>query len=147
MKPNFDEMQEKKRDRIGNQSFLLLVILLMADNVLYTLGVRWVAYPTNVFLIAVCCCGIFVVRSILAGSFLAPNQSVRSGASKTALVLAFSMAAAMILANLVMRKAPNAAEAPADGGAVVLFVVSWGFLVVALLAFVIKRIRDKKDGD
>jgi len=53
----------------------------------------------------------------------------------------------MILANLVMRKAPNAAEAPADGGAVVLFVVSWGFLVVALLAFVIKRIRDKKDGD
>lgn len=42
-----DEMQKAKRDKIGNQSFILMPYLLLLESGLYSFGVRWLAYPAN----------------------------------------------------------------------------------------------------
>jgi hypothetical protein len=48
-KNNLDEMQLQRRNKIGNQTFIILFYLLMIDIGLYGFGFRWLNYPVNVF--------------------------------------------------------------------------------------------------
>ncbi len=64
-----DEMQVKRRDHIGNQSFMLLFYLLLLDIGLRGFGVSWLEYPVNVFLIMIMVMSSYLIRLIVAGAF------------------------------------------------------------------------------
>ncbi|MFM9328301.1 hypothetical protein [Paenibacillus mesotrionivorans] len=65
-----DEMQVKRRDHIGNQSFMLLFYLLLLDIGLRGLGVTWLDYPVNVFLIMIVVMSSYLIRLIAAGAYV-----------------------------------------------------------------------------
>lgn len=69
-----DEMQQSKRNKIGNQCFLLLLYLLLIDGGLYGFGFRWVEYPANIMILLTLCSGIYVVRLIAANAYVGPNK-------------------------------------------------------------------------
>ncbi|MDW7730152.1 MAG: hypothetical protein SCJ94_09150 [Bacillota bacterium] len=46
-----DEMQVRRKNKIGNQAFIMILYLLMLDMGLYGFGFRWLSYPTNVMII------------------------------------------------------------------------------------------------
>lgn len=78
-----DEMQLQKRNKIGNQSFMLLSYLLMIDIGLHGLGFRWLEYPTNVWVIIIGCMTYYLVRVIWQSSYVGPQQSSKMITRKT----------------------------------------------------------------
>ncbi|MFL0197779.1 DUF6773 family protein [Clostridium sp. WILCCON 0269] len=61
-KNKLDEMQLQQRNKIGNQSFILLCWLIILDSIIYGLGVRWLQYPANTFFIMCVCITYYIVR-------------------------------------------------------------------------------------
>ena len=70
-----DEMQIQKRNKIGNNCFMLMFYMLFTEAGLYQVGIKWLDYPLNVFVIITICMGYYLIRIILIGSYL----GVRSG--------------------------------------------------------------------
>ncbi|MEM1483249.1 hypothetical protein V6615_00065 [Oscillospiraceae bacterium PP1C4] len=146
MKNSFDEMQEKKRNQIGTQSFSLLVLLLMLDNAAFSFGFRWIAYPANILILAIGCCGLFVVRCVLNGSFIAPRQNIAKSGAFTIVVMIISMVSAITLSKKL--SPPRVvAESSDKGGALLLAGISYGFLILAAIIYFVKRHRDNKNND
>ena len=78
-----DEMQLQKRNKIGNQAFMLLSYLLLIDIGLYGLGFRWLNYPTNVWVIMLGCMTYYMIRVIWQNSYVGPQQSSKRITKKT----------------------------------------------------------------
>lgn len=140
-KAKFDEMQEQKKNRIGNQSFWLLTVLLMIYTVADNIGFKWADFSSGVFIIIIFCCGIYSLRSILAGAFAAPNKSSASAWIAALGSIIVAVACAILLA-LYFRPAP--AKATEDSGALIMAVVSGGFLAAGGVAYLVKRRRENK---
>ena len=136
-KSSFDEMQTQKRNHIGNQSFILLVYLLLIDTFLFNIGIRWLSFPTDIFLIILICSGYYTIRCILCDAFVAPRRNSERPILillGTTVVFAFAVAA-------VMKFIKPATEAHHDSGigAILLMAVSWGMLAVAAVIYLIRR--------
>jgi hypothetical protein len=145
LKNEFDEMQSGKRNKIGIQSFFMLVFLLMIDMLLYNMGIRWVEYPTNVFIIVLLCNGIFLIRSILNGAFLAPKQKAGSYLVISIVTTVLSLAALVLVAIFVK---PHVAEKPTSGiGVILLLAISWGVIIAAAIIYSIKHHIEKRKDD
>jgi hypothetical protein len=143
-KAKYDEMQEQRRNRIGNQSFGLLAVLLMLYTVADYLGFKWVEFSSGVFIIVVVCIGVYALRSILGGAFAAPNKSM---ASVWIIVLGtIAVAAACVLVVAAFFK-PDRASEPGDNSALIMAAVSGGFLVAGGIACLVKRIRENSKGE
>lgn len=138
----FDEMQTRKRNEIGNQTFSLLVILLMLDTLAYNLGFRWMKYPTNVFLIVLVCCGVYFIRSVLHGAFAAPGQKRGKTISMTLGIMALSMAAVTIVSSLFGR---SGSTEKSQGGGLLLAAVSGGILLVGVVIQVVKNRKERRE--
>ena len=138
----FDEMQTQKRNQIGNQSFSLLVILLMLDTLLYNLGIRWIEYPINVFIIVTVCCGIFVVRTAFHNALVSPKHKPGKTIVLILTVTILSMAAAIGLGKLI--HPGELANKGSDVGTILLEVISWGTLIAAAAIYFIKRHLENK---
>ena len=140
----FDERQLQKRHRLGNDAFTMLTLLLMVDTLLYHFGFRWVPYPTNIFILVVFCCGVFVVRAIWQGAFVGPGKSGAknwAGAMAAALLAAFG---AIVVINYQKTKGQIAAPS-SDEGAWLLMLVSWSLLAIAGMAWLWKRHKEKRE--
>lgn len=72
-----DEMQIQRKNKAGNQSFLLLYYLLLADMGLGELGWGGLHAPMSVFIIMNAVMAFYLLRTIFAGAFAPPA----SGAS------------------------------------------------------------------
>ena len=147
-KNQLDEMQLQKRNAIGNQSFLLLSYLLMLDIALFGFGVRWLAYPVNVFLIILVSMAYYSIRTIWNSAFAGPeetNGKPVKRAAYTAAIGVITAIAAIFIAKSNLIKAPAVVEG--DKGASILFVAAVVMLlifgVVGIIAF--RRNREKDE--
>ena len=69
-KDGLDEMQKERRNKIGNQMFMLMSYALLIDTGLYGQGIRWLEYPSNVMAVFLACMGIYLVRLIASNDYL-----------------------------------------------------------------------------
>lgn len=142
MKRNeLDEMQLQKRNSIGNQSFMLLVNLLLIDICLNGLGVKWLAYPTNVFIIMLVCNAYYLIRIIWHNAYVGPGVKEKSTLLKIIYVagLAALLAASIVL--LTKKDLTNVPAADDNGlGSVLLFIISSAALIIAgIVGFIIRN--------
>lgn len=139
----FDEMQTQRRNQIGNQTFSLLVILLMLDTLLYNLGIRWMAYPMDVFIIVLLCCGIFIIRAALSDALVAPKQKKGKSIAVILSATVLSMAAVTVIGKFVN---PSASSATGSGfGTILLEVISLGALFITAVIYFIKCHSEKNN--
>ena len=69
-------------NKIGNQSFIMLLYLLLFDAGLYGFGFRWVSYPANIMIILTVCSGIYVVRLITGNAYVGPSTEKQKKKSR-----------------------------------------------------------------
>ena len=141
-KDQFDEMQTQKRNQIGKQSFSLLVWLLLLDTLLYNLGIRWLQYPMNVFIIVIVCCGVFVIRTALHDSLVAPKQ--KSGKSITLILITTILSMAAVAGLGFFIKLHVVSTKGSGVGATLLLVISWGVLIIAAVIYLVRRYRENR---
>lgn len=137
-----DEMQLYKRNKIGNQCFLLLLYLLMFDAGMYGFGFRWVSYPANVMIILTVCSGIYAVRLIAGNAYVGPA----AGKEKTALrtMLTTLIAVGMGLAVVFLLKTAKFTTGNIDNmAAPILFIVAAVALTVAATVAIINRVQNR----
>ncbi len=141
-KENLDEMQLQIRNRIGNQSFLLLVYLLFLDIGLNGLGIQWLTYPMNVFIILLLCLYYNLIRTILAGAYIGPGAQSKNSRKRLLTIIATAGLGALIALTITLFRKGDAAPA-SDSGAVLLFTFSLVALLIAGLSILIVKARDK----
>ncbi len=59
-----DEVKVQKRNKIGNNCFMAMFFLLYIDIGLNGVGIKWLAYPMNVFIIITICMGYYLIRTV-----------------------------------------------------------------------------------
>jgi heme O synthase-like polyprenyltransferase len=133
-----DEMQKDRRNRVGNQMFMLMFFALLIDSDLYGAGVRWLDYPANVMVIISTCISIYLVRLIALSAYHPPKTQDR-----THVTLIVSIIVSIALA--VVLSITQIAEKNNDNSAIILFVVSAVGLLGILIAAVIKKINSSKN--
>ena len=147
MKRNeLDEMQLQKRNKIGNQAFMLLNYLLMIDIGLYGLGFEWLKYPTNVWIIMISCLAYYLIRIIWHSSFVGPQQSSKKIAMKTRYLtgaVGFVGAVTAFILQKYFMKAP--ATNGDDNSALILFVFSIVILIIVAGISIISKLQNKND--
>ncbi|MBS3976135.1 MAG: hypothetical protein KGZ75_05330 [Syntrophomonadaceae bacterium] len=137
-KNGLDEMQKERRNRVGNQMFMLMFFALLIDSGLYGAGVRWLDYPANVMVIISACISIYLVRLIALSAYHPPKTQSRT---QITLIIAFIISSALA----VVLSITQIAEKTNDNSAMILFIVSAAGLLGILIAAVIKKINSSKD--
>ncbi|UNC92295.1 DUF6773 family protein [Candidatus Contubernalis alkaliaceticus] len=146
-KKGLDEMQMQRKNKIGNQAFLMLLYLLMLDAGLHGYGFRWVNYPANVMIILTICSGTFVVRLILANAFVGPSAEEEKPFLKVLLTMMLAIvvsAAILVLLKNASFSNPNQID---EMAAPILFITAGVAIVIAVTTIVIKRIQNKNDSE
>lgn len=147
-KKGLDERQRAHRDRIGNQCFLLLMYGILIDAGLNGFGVKWLPYPANMMALLTVCAGIYQVRIIMGNAYLPPGAKAAHTRRNIIIMAVFSVAVAAAASVMFIR---NSALLPADAGngednsAVILLVISGVSLIIALVAGIVQRRRDKEN--
>jgi len=144
---SLDEMQQNRRNVIGNQAFLMLMYMLMADAGLYGFGFRWISYPANIMIILSVCSGIYVVRLISNNAYVGPSKEEKRPLIKTIILVIASLAIASLMLMLL-----NVADFSESGSinqiaAPILFLVAAIALVISATIAFIKKQQNKNDRD
>lgn len=146
-KKGLDEMQILRRNKIGNQTFLMLLYLLMIDAGLYGFGFRWVDYPANVMIILTVCAGIYAIRLIKASAYVGPSTEKE----KPVLTILMTALVVVVVATgtIVLLKTTNFSDANQinDMSAPILFIAASVGIVIAVVTTVINRIQNKDVGE
>ena len=139
-KNELDEMQVQKRNKIGNQSFMLLFYLLMIDIMLYGFGIKWLEYPTNVFLIMMACMTYYLVRLIWNNAYVGPNVVEKTHGKKVVLFVAIVAFISAIIAFILQRNFVKVQPSTGnDNGALILLVFSIVSLAIALIVSILAK--------
>jgi len=133
-----DEMQKERRNRIGNQMFMLMFFALLIDSGLYGAGVRWLDYPANVMVIISACISIYLVRLIVLCAYHPPRTQNRT---RITLIIAIIISIALA----VVLSITQIAEKTNDNSAMILLIVSAVGLLGILIAAVTKKVNSGKD--
>ena len=144
-KKGLDEMQFQRKNKIGNQTFLMLLYLLLLDVGLYGFGFRWVSYPSNVMIILSICSAIYVVRLIKGNAYVGPSTDKEKPILKVVLnvIVAVSIATAIIvLLKSTSSSNINHIDAMA---ALILFTTATIAIIIAVTTGIIKKIQNKND--
>lgn len=146
-KNELDEMQLQKRNKIGNQVFMLLFYLLFIDIGLYGFGFRWLNYPANVLVIITACMTYYLIRIIGNSSFVGPQQSSKKTTRKIRYLTGAAGFIAAVTAFIMQKyfiKLP--VSNGDDNSALILFVFSIVMLIIVAGVSIIAR-RQNKDDD
>lgn len=146
-KRGLDERQRAQRNRIGHQCFLLLLYGILIDTALHGAGVTWLPYPANMMALLTVCAGLYQARIILGNAYLPPGETASNRRRKTIILAAFSVAVAAVAAVIIVKNSTSSSLSIPDTGdnsALVLFIISAVSLVIALVAGLIQRRRDKE---
>lgn len=147
-KSALDEMQTERRNRIGNQMFLLTFYVLLLDAGLYGMGIHWLEYPTNSMVIIILSMSIYLVRTIAANAYLPPKTDSKKTVASLLIAIGCSVAlAAAVFSFFKNSSAPFSAQAANDHSALILFLVSVVGLLLSLIAAIIRKRNDKNDSD
>lgn len=143
-----DEMQTEKRNSIGHQTLMLMIYALFLDTVLYGVGLRWLAYPTNIMVIIMACMGVYLIRTIMANACLPPKAQGRKTVVSIIMTVVFSAVLAIVLLILFGGSpARHAAGDTEDHSALVLLIVSGAALLISLIAALIRKAADRHGND
>ena len=145
MKKGLDEMQLQKKNRIGNQAFLMLLYLLLLDMWLYGFGFRWLSYPANTMAIVSVCAAIYVIRLIKEGAYVGPSPEVDKPVRTAVLTVLVAVSAAIAMI-LIMRNAGFGNSTQVDHmTAPILFITSAVAILIIVTVSVIKKMQNKDD--
>lgn len=145
-----DERQQEYRNKVGHQSFLLLLYLILIDTALNGLGVTWLPYPANMMALLTVCAGLYQTRLVTGGAYVPPGEEKSARRKKTFVIVGFSVAVAAIAAVLLVRGGfvqPLAATGQEDNSALVLFIISAVSLVILLVGSIASRRQSKNTDD
>lgn len=142
-KNGLDEMQRARRNRIGNQTFMLMFYALMIDCGLYSFGLRWLYYPANVMVIMMVCMSVYLVRLIAFNAYLPPQAQNKKTVMTLIMASIFSFAAAMAAANLFLQSGTQAVESSEDNSALILLIVAVCGLLISLITAIVKKANNK----
>ncbi|ASA21155.1 DUF6773 family protein [Paenibacillus donghaensis] len=143
-KSHLDERQLQKRNKVGNQTLLLVACLLLADLGLQDSGIQWLDYPLNNYFIFMVSIGSYVVRIIWIGSFTGPGNSRNALFGKKTLGAAVAILVAISTVALFLgNSSGTTAERMTDMWT--LAGISVLVAVVILTVVVITRIRNNRD--
>jgi len=144
-KKGLDEMQAQRKNKIGNQAFLMLLYLLMFDAGLYGFGFRWVSYPANIMIILIICSGIYVVRLISANAFIGPSAEKEKPVLRVFLTAFIAVAVAIAIIELIKIAGFSNERQINDMTAPLLFITATVAIVIAVTIIIIKIIQNKNE--
>jgi hypothetical protein len=144
-KKGLDEMQLQRRNEIGNQSFLLLLYLLLLDTGLYGFGFRWVSYPANIMLILSICSAVYVVRLIKGNAYIGPSSDKEKPILKVILNLIIAVSVATVIIVLLKNTSFSNSNQINDMAAPVLFITAAIAIIITATVGIIKKIQNQKD--
>jgi len=144
-KKGLDERQVQKRDSIGNQTFILLLYLLLLDAGLYGFGLRWLSYPANIIVILTVCSGIYVIRMIASGAFVGPAVKNQKPLLKiVSIVFLAVMLAAAVIAVLINTGFSSSVQT-SDISAPLMFISAGVAILIAVITFLVRKIQERKE--
>lgn len=143
-KMEFDELQQSRRDRYGYQSFVLLMFLLLADDVLYSMGIVWAEHPVNTLILLLTGAAYFISRCIWGDAMIGPKEKPVGFTVRTVCLMLFAAAAAVLAGAAIYRNWEP--SGPEKGGALLFPYCLLMWAVIAAVS-VVKRIRGGKAGD
>jgi hypothetical protein len=138
-KNKLDEMQVQRKNNIGNQSFLLLMYLLMIDAGLYGFGFRWIEYPANIMIIVTICAGIYLIRLINNNAYVGPSKENKQPVLKLILTAAMAVAVAAGIAVLLKQASFSNTAQINEMSAPIMFIIAAIALIIALATLIIRR--------
>ncbi|WP_339219018.1 DUF6773 family protein [Paenibacillus sp. FSL H8-0332] len=144
---NLDERQLQKRHKAGNQAFLLMAFLLLADMGLQNYGMKWLEYPLSNYAIFMLGVGSYLVRLIWSGAYVGPGGAQGGAKGKNVLgaLLAIVVAACILIVTFVN---PTPAQSAADSGAngkVILIISVTAGLVILSTVYLIRRRNNRAE--
>ena len=145
-KDRLDEMQKQRRNRIGNQMFMLLFWAVFINSALHGAGITWLPYPADTIVIISACMGIYLVRLIAANAYLPEKTSNKKSAIGLIIAVVFSIALAVTAINYFGFSTESASNT-SDNSAIIMFIVSAVGLVCALVATVFKKMKERNSKD
>lgn len=139
-----DEMQLQKRNKVGNQAFMLMAYLIMADVGLYGFGFRWLEYPVNVFLIMLVCMSYYLISIIWNNAYIGPKAGNKASV-KTKIYIAAITVIAAGTAMFISKSGLIKAQAPqnSDNGAIILFIFSAVSIIITILVSIISKRQNR----
>lgn len=146
-KNGLDEMQRERRNRIGNQMFLLMFYALLFNGGLYGAGIRWLEYPVNVLVIITACMGIYLVRLLSFHAYLPPKAQNRKAIVTLIMTLVFSIAFIMAAINLFGQSPAQIAGLSGNISVLILMLAAAVGLFVTLIVAAINKMNNKNDKD
>lgn len=143
-KKGLDEMQLQRKNKIGNQAFVMLLYLLLLDTGLYGFGFRWVSYPANIMIILTVCSGIYVVRLIAGNALVGPLSKNEKPVLKSVLMVLCSVSVAMFIIVLIKNAGFISSDRINDMSAPILFITAAVAIIIAIVTAVIKRTQNRE---
>ncbi|HAN22090.1 MAG: hypothetical protein A2Y15_03815 [Clostridiales bacterium GWF2_36_10] len=143
---DLDEMQKFTKNKIGHQTFILMIYLLLIDLFLNGIGIHWLEYPENIMVVIILCSFIYLMRIIKNDAYLSPKAKKSKSGIKIALLIFFSIALAV--ATVLLSKNSLSIEIIGNNGidsAFILFIVPFLGLIIVSIVSIIKNINNNKD--
>ncbi len=142
-----DEMQIQKKNKIGDQTFLLLLYLLLLDVGLCGFGFRWLSYPSNIMLIVTFCSAVYVIRMITANAFVGPSAERRNPIVKALITVVLAIAVSATILVLLKNASFSSPAKIDEMASPILFFTSAVAIVIAAVTTIIKCIQNRNDGE
>ena len=145
-KSKLDEMQLQIRNKIGNQSFLMLMYLLLIDVGIQGFGFTWLNYPTNIVVILIAISGSYVIRLIMSNAYVGTSPGKKNNPVLRTLITVIVAAFISALTITVIKTKGLDVQTPTDdGGGLVLFIISVIGLMIAGVIGIIKYRQNKEE--
>ncbi|WP_342546992.1 DUF6773 family protein [Paenibacillus sp. FSL P2-0089] len=138
---NLDERQLQQRHKAGNQAFLLMAFLLLADMALQNYGMKWLEYPLSNYAIFMLGVGSYLVRLIWSGAYVGPGGAQGGAKGKNVLgaLLAIVVAACILIVTFVNPAAQLAANSGANGKVILIISVTAGLVILSTVYLIRRR--------
>jgi hypothetical protein len=144
-KTRLDEMQAQRKNEIGNQTFLLLLYLLLFDAGLYGFGFSWVNYPANIMVILSICSAIYLVRLIKGNAYVGPFPDKERPRRKAVLIIFGAVLVAMMIVVLLQYAGFSTPNKVDDMSAPIIFITAAIAIIIVVTTSIIKMIQNKND--
>jgi uncharacterized ion transporter superfamily protein YfcC len=138
-KNQLDEMQTQRKNNIGNQSFLLLMYMLMIDAGLYGFGFRWIDYPANIMIMVTICAGIYLIRLINSNAYVGPSTNNRRPVLRFMLTVAMTVAVAGGIVVFLRHASFTNTTQLNEMSAPIMFITAAIAIIIALVTLIIRR--------
>ncbi len=145
IKKGLDEMQLQKRNKIGNQAFLMLLYLLLLDTWLYGFGFRWLNYPANIMAIVSVCSAVYLIRLIKGNAYVGPSPEAVKPVRTAVLTVLVAVSVAIVVIFIMKNAGFRNSTQLDDMTAPILFIAAAVSILVVVTVCVIKKIQNKDD--